>query len=130
MRPIDHFFSQLSRFEAGPGLDGKQLARLSGDFTALVAPLTGARTAGELFDRALGRMELTGGPEKSGGRRPSLQKLGAIAAFFTGEFDDETMSLDDDDWEDLRETLEEISGEMDIDVLTALMGELLNRGKI
>jgi hypothetical protein len=129
MRPIDRFFSQLSRLEAGPGPDRKQLARVSGDFAALVAPLTGKRTAGELFDRALGRAERSGGPGKPG-ERPSFQNLGAIAAFFTGEFDDETMSLGDEDWEDLRETLEEISGEMDIEVLTALMGELLNRGKI
>ncbi|MDR1319555.1 MAG: hypothetical protein LBJ90_08010 [Treponema sp.] len=129
MRPIDRFFSRLSRLEAGPVPDKKQLARVSGDFAALVAPLTGARTAGELFDRALGRIERFGGPGKPGGGS-SLQKLGAIAAFFTGEFDDETMSLEDEDWEDLRETLKEISGEMDIETLTALMGELLSRGKI
>ena len=123
MRPIDQFFFRIGRVEAAPGFDEKQLARLSGDFAALVAPLTGKRTAGELFDRALERVERPGG----GG---SLRKLGAIAAFFIGEFDDETMSLEDEDWEDIRETLEEISGEIDMNVLTALMGELLNRGKI
>jgi hypothetical protein len=129
MRPIDFFFSRLGRLEAAPSFDGKQLARLSGDFAALVSPLIGERTAGELFNRALKRAECPGGTEKPG-RKPSLQNLGAIAAFFTGEFDDATMILGDEDWEDIRETLEEISGEIDINVLTTLMGELLSRGKI
>jgi hypothetical protein len=129
MRPIDLFFSRLSRLEAAPGFDEKQLARLSGDFAALVAPLIGRGTAGELFKRVLERMECPGGAEKPGGGG-SLQKLGAIAAFFIGEFDDNTMTLEDEDWEDIRETLEEISGSIDMNVLTTLMGELLSRGKI
>jgi hypothetical protein len=129
MRPIDLFFSRIGRLEAAPGFDRRRLARLSGDFAALVAPLIGERTAGELFNRALERAGCPGGAEKPGGGH-SLQSLGAIAAFFTGEFDDETMSLEDEDWEDIRETLEEISGEIDMNVLTALMGELLSRGKL
>jgi hypothetical protein len=40
------------------------------------------------------------------------------------------MSLADDDWEDIRETLEEVAGEMNMDTLTALMGDLLSRGKV
>ncbi|MDR1585825.1 MAG: hypothetical protein LBS57_00065 [Treponema sp.] len=127
MRPIDHFFSRLGRLEASPDFDKKQLARVFPDFIALVAPVTGGRAAGELFNRALERMECPGGTGKPGG---APLKLGAIAAFFTGEFDDETMILEAEDWEDIRETLEEISGEIDINVLTAIMGELLSRGKI
>jgi hypothetical protein len=128
MRPIDHFFSRLDRLEASPDSDKKQIARISIDFISLVAPVTGGRTAGELFNRALERIKHSGSTGKPGGA--PFRNLGAIAAFFTGEFDDETMILEDEDWEDIRETLEEISGEIDINTLTALMGELLNRGKI
>ncbi|GHV75166.1 hypothetical protein AGMMS49940_24680 [Spirochaetia bacterium] len=38
------------------------------------------------------------------------------------------MPLEGDDWETIRNTLEDVSGEMDINTLTALMGELLSRG--
>jgi hypothetical protein len=52
-----------------------------------------------------------------------------MAAFFLGEYDD-SMSLGDEDWDDIRETLEEAAGEMEINTLTELMAELLKRGLI
>jgi hypothetical protein len=125
MHPVDHFFSQLTRLEAslrpGVGLDAPAKERLRRDFSVLVGPVTGAPAAEQLFHRAWERLEKRGG---------ALTGFGALAAFFLGEFDDTSMSLEDDDWEDIRETLEEVSGEMDMDTLTALMGELLDRGKL
>jgi hypothetical protein len=127
MRPIDHFLSQLDRLEStrrsGGGLDEKLIQRLSQDFTVLAAPVIGESAAAELFEEALDRME-------SSTAESSLAKFGALAAFLLGEYDDETMELNDDDWSDIRETLEELSGEMDMDTLTALMGDLLARGKL
>jgi hypothetical protein len=123
MRPVDHFFSQLTRLEAslrpGAGLDAAAADRLRRDFSVLIAPVIGAAAAGELFDRARERLD-----------RYGYRRIGALAAFFLGEFDDASMSLEQDDWEDIRETLEEVSGGMNLDALTALMGELLARGKL
>ena len=51
-----------------------------------------------------------------------------MAAFFLGEYDSPSMPLDQADWQEIRGTLEDVSGEMDLNILTALMGELLSRG--
>jgi hypothetical protein len=120
MRPADHFFSQIERLSArNTAGRGKDTERLRRDFTALVGPVTGAGAAEDFFARMLDRIG-------SG----QFARLGAAAAFFLGEFDDETMSLEDEDWEDIRETLTEVSAEINMDALTALMQELLSRGKL
>jgi hypothetical protein len=125
MRPIDRFFSGLARLESSlrPGAvpDAALRERLSRDFTSLTGPVIGPVPAEQLFFRAWERLEKRGG---------SLADLGALAAFFLGDFDDSSMSLGDDDWEDIRETLEEVSADMNLEALTALMGELLDRGKV
>jgi hypothetical protein len=125
MRPIDHFFPRLIRLESslrpGAALDPAAAERLSRDFTALTGPVIGAAAAAELFGRARERLEKRGA---------SLAGFGALAAFFLGEFDDASMSLADDDWEDIRETLEAVSGTIHLDSLTALLGDLLARGKM
>jgi hypothetical protein len=120
MRPADHFFSQIERFEARNSAgQNKDTERLRRDFTALIGPVTGARAAEDFFAGMLARI-----------RPGQFARLGAAAAFFLREFDDETMSLEDEDWDDIRETLTEVSAEINIDTLTALMQELLSRGKL
>ncbi|GHU60549.1 hypothetical protein FACS189445_0140 [Spirochaetia bacterium] len=119
MRPIDHFFSKLASLESSlrvpaSGLPPQDRRRLEQDFCRLIAPVLGAAAAADLCNRTLDR-----GP---GG----LQKLGAMAAFFLGEYDGET--LEDEDWQEIRETLEDVSGDMDLNTLTSLMDELLSRG--
>ncbi|MDR0623238.1 MAG: hypothetical protein LBG10_02295 [Treponema sp.] len=125
MRPVDHFFSQAARLESslrpGSAPEPAAMERLSRNFIALVGPVIGAAAAEELFIRARERLERRGG---------SLTGLGSLAAFFLGEFDGAAMGLADDDWEDIRETLEEVSGEINMDTLTVLMGDLLARRKI
>jgi hypothetical protein len=123
MRPVDHFLSQLDKLERGSAtaLDAAGEDRLVRDFVSLCAPVTGAPAAEDLCRSILYRLR---------GTAPlPLHKLGFAAAFLLGEFDD-TMHLDQDDWEDVRETLEDVSGEMNLETLTALMGELLSRGKL
>ncbi|MDR2257645.1 MAG: hypothetical protein LBE14_00695, partial [Treponema sp.] len=130
MRPIDHFFSRLTRLYAtlrpGTGPDSASADRLRRDFIALVGPVTGAVAAEELFIRARERLEKRGGggadaaPDqmpktRSALERPGCRRFGSLAAFFLGEFDGASMSLEDDDWEDIRETLEEVSGEINMD---------------
>jgi hypothetical protein len=125
MQPIDHFNSQLVKFESsirpGQGLGKKDADFLEGEFVSLIAPILGQAEAVDLFRRTLERCQRAG--------PSSLGKIGAIAAFLLGEEGDDSV-LDAEDWEDIKETLEDLSGEMDLDTLTALMGELLSRGKI
>jgi hypothetical protein len=92
------------------------------DFVSLVGPVTGEAAAAGLFRRVHARCTLPGGVL-------SLMKTGAIAAFFLEDYDD-SVPLDNEDWDDIRETLEESAGEMNLDALTALMDGLLSRGKL
>ncbi|GHV91295.1 hypothetical protein AGMMS50268_17980 [Spirochaetia bacterium] len=120
MRPVDHFLSQLDKLErSGQSLDAAGEERVVREFVSLCAAVIGAAAAEGLGRSILDRLR--------GSARPALQRLGFAAAFLLGEFDD-SMKLDNDDWEDIRETLEDVSGEIDLDTLTALMGELLSRG--
>jgi hypothetical protein len=91
------------------------------EFVSLTAPVIGATAAEDLCAAVLDRLRI---------KQPrQYQKIGVIAAFLLGEFDD-SMDLDDNDWEDIRETLEDSAADMSIDALTVLMGELLSRGKL
>jgi hypothetical protein len=119
MRPVDHFLSKVDRVSAAP-LDSRTRLRFERDFGALVAPVLGAAVAADLYNRTLDRVAADAG----------LRKLGAMAAFFLGEYDEETMPLERDDWEEIRGTIEDISEEIDIKTLSALMGELFSRGAL
>jgi hypothetical protein len=128
MSPIDHFFSQLDRLEQSlkPGeIPGKKDSDyLERDFASLVGPVLGAQEAAEIFRRTQDRMAAVPG------QKFPLGKFGALAAFFLGQFNNDSMALSDDDWDDVQETLKELSGEMNIDTLTALMQDLINLGKL
>lgn len=120
MRPVDHFFSKLAVLENA--LQSPDRSRLEQDFSRLIAPVLGADAAANLCYRTLDRVT------QPADLPLTLRKLGAMAAFFLGEYDEKSMPLEGDDWETIRNTLEDVSGEMDINTLTALMGELLSRG--
>jgi hypothetical protein len=117
MRPADHFLSKADRVSSA-ALDRQARLRFEQDFCALVSPVLGAMAGADLYNRTLNRV-----PGKA-----ALQKLGAMAAFFLGDYDEKTMPLEREDWEEIRGTLEDVSEEIDIKTLTGLMGELLSRG--
>jgi hypothetical protein len=124
MRPADHFLSLLSRHSPGQGGFSRKSSEfdyLKREFSSLVGPVLGRRRAEEFFERAGERIERDGG---------SPLRLGAAAAFFLQEFDDRDMKLKEEDWEDIRETLNEASEEIDLEVLTKLMADLMERGKL
>jgi hypothetical protein len=127
MRPIEKFFSRLDRLalslKPGESPDGQAVSRLCAEFSSLAAPVIGRDAATALFYRTMDRTRGKSRPDLS------LQKPGAMAAFLLEEFED-TQLLDEEDLEDIRHTLEEVSGEINLDTLTALMGELLARGKL
>jgi hypothetical protein len=123
MKESDHFLSRLIALESsGPDRSaGESLAR---EFSRLLSPVIGAAPAEALFARSFDR--LGGRAPKAGG----LRRLGYMAAFFLGEYDDPSMPLMAEDWREIRETLEEASGDIPLNLLTTLMGELLSRGKL
>ncbi|MDR1904745.1 MAG: hypothetical protein LBQ88_20965 [Treponema sp.] len=93
---------------------------MAGDFSALIGPIIGKAAAEGIYYRTLERDAVQSAP---------LDKIGALAAFFLGEYDD-SMPLDAGDWEDIQETLKEVSEEIDINTLGSLMGELVSRHKL
>ncbi|MDR0450474.1 MAG: hypothetical protein LBH26_04335 [Treponema sp.] len=124
MRPVERFLSLLERLEqardsGSASASGDRLAR---EFVNLCAPILGAAAAKDLCAAAFERLKAK--------RPPACRKLGFIAAFLLDDFDDESMELDDEDWKDIREALEDASAGMNLDVLTTLMGGLLSRGKL
>ena len=94
MRPIDHFFSKLASLENSP----QDRSRLEQDFSRLIAPVLGAAAATDLCNRILVPLA---GPW-------ALRKLGAMAAFFLGEYDEKSMPLERTDWQIIRETLKDV----------------------
>jgi hypothetical protein len=136
MRPVDRFLSLLERLEQSRGSAGDPSSgsgarnrereaaedRLAREFVSLAAPVIGAAAAEDLCAAALDRIRVK--------CPPPYRKLGFIAAFLLDDFDDESMQLDNDDWEDIRETLEDASTAMDLETLTDLMNGLLSRGKL
>jgi hypothetical protein len=122
MRPVEHFLSQLDKFERrrGPGEAGVEDSIIRG-FIGLTAPVIGKGAAGDLCGAFLNRSRGNGGP--------CYLKLGYAAAFLLEEFDD-SMELEAAEWEDIRNALEDASGEMDLKTLASLMGDLLSRGKL
>jgi hypothetical protein len=129
MKPIDHFFSQIDvvvRSFRGNNLifsdrEGQQSQdRLMNAFSSLTAPVIGKTAADDICLYCLNKLE---------GENPeSLQKLGFIAAFLLGEYDENSMNLDSSDWNEIKDTLNDVSGEINLDTLTELLGDLLNRG--
>ncbi|MDR0389589.1 MAG: hypothetical protein LBH73_05920 [Spirochaetaceae bacterium] len=114
MRPLDHFFSLADREElCSPE------GRLGREFVKLIAPSLGEASALDLCVRTCARLG-----DKAG------FALGNMAAFLLGEFDDRTMVLDDADWDEIRESIEDAADHIDLTTLTCLMDGLLSRGRL
>jgi hypothetical protein len=122
MYTIDRFISQLDKLSASlqSGKTSRTLEGVERDFAALIAPVIGIRPAEDLAGRMLERIKSSG--------TGSLRKIGYTAAFFLGEYDEASMSLDAEDWQEIKEIIEDTSEEIDIITLTSLMNGLLSRG--
>lgn len=88
----------------------------------MTAPVVGEDAAEELFRSWIDRY--------GSGQAPSYERLGYIAAFIIGEYDDATMKLGDEDWETIRDIVSAEAESMNLDELTRLMGELVSRGAL
>jgi hypothetical protein len=119
MNAAEAFISRVISSASSPG--GESF--LVWEFTRLVGPVIGALAAEDLCRGTLDRLK---------GEKPpgEPRRLGYMAAFFLEEYDDPSMPLTGEDWREIRETLEDAAGDMPLDVLTVLMGELLSRGTL
>lgn len=122
MRPVERFLSDLnkrlqnkSRLEEGLDTD-----RLFLSFSSLVTPVLGLEGSEELFQYWKDSYTHQSVPE--------YLSLGYMAAFVLNEYDDATMSLSPQDYEEIRETLSSVADNVHIDTLTTLMAELVSRG--
>ncbi|GHV89369.1 hypothetical protein AGMMS50267_17290 [Spirochaetia bacterium] len=126
MQPIDHYFSILAGTERSLVTIDPQNVRLQSnsqaarEFSRLLAPIIGAEAAETLYSRTVTALA---------GQTPgTLAKLGYIAAFFLGVYEENTMTLDEQDWQEIRDTIEDASETMNLDTLTGLMDALLSTG--
>jgi hypothetical protein len=120
MRASDHFYTELdlaARRNRGSTVSAAEEASYA--FRRLVGPTVGEDTAEELFNWWL---------ERHGGETPRWDKLGHIGAFILGDYDAATMDLDQEDWEAIRDILSAAADELDLDVLSRLMSDLVSRG--
>ena len=123
MRASDHFYTELeisARRNRGSPATAFEDASLA--FSRLVAPIVATDVAEALFNWWLERY--------GGGDTPCWEKLAHIGAFILGDYDAVTMDLDHDDWEAIRDILSEAAEELDLDVLSRLMAELVSRGAL
>lgn len=56
--------------------------------------------------------------------------LGAYVDLFWKEYEEEDHSLSEEDWTFLREEVSGYAGELDLDILTHVMQQIVSRGKI
>lgn len=123
MRESDHFYSELvlaARRNRGSPAAAIEEASLA--FSHLVSSIVGTDIADELFGWWQQRY--------AGGESPQWEKLGHMAAFTLGDYDVATMDLDKDDWEAIRDILSDAADELDLDVLSRLMADLVSHGAL
>lgn len=121
MRPSDRFLSILGRNYTLP-LQQADQTYLSQNFNSLCSHIIGTEASNSLFEYWLENCAYK--------NKATFLKLGYFAAFLAEEYDAESMPLDAEDFIELRDTLNEAAEEMDMDVLTNLMSELVSSGYI
>jgi hypothetical protein len=123
MRESDHFYSELVQVaRRNRGSLAAAIEEASLAFSQLVSSIVGADIADELFGWWQERY--------AGGAAPQWEKLGHIAAFTLGDYDETTMDLDKDDWVAIRDILSGAADELDLDVLSRLMADLVSHGAL
>jgi hypothetical protein len=121
VRASDHFYSELeSSARRNRGAPSAAIEYASKSFERLIAPTVGAAVAKELFRWWLERHGASDAPR--------WEKLAHVASFVLGDYDDAAMDLDREDWEAIRDVLSEAADELDLAVLSELMGALVSHG--
>lgn len=119
MRASDHFYSELDGLARRNETDLDFAER---SFVRLTAPVVGEVASGELF---------RWWAERHAAALPyAWTKLGHLAAFVLGDYDDSSMDLDSADWSAIRDIVSAEAEVMNLDELTRLMAELVSRGAL
>lgn len=85
-------------------------------------PVVGEIVTEDLFDHWMGKY--------GGGEAPDFERLGDLASFLVGDFDDDRMRLDGEDWEAIRDCVSAEADEMNLDQLTRIMSDLVSHGAL
>lgn len=119
MKAVDHFLSILER-NFSPNIQDSDLQFLRHNFYTYSKPIIGSTGSASLFEywRKNYLQE----------DRASFMKLGYLAAFLMEEYEAVSMPLDQEDFLELRDTLNDAAEEMNMDVLTSLMSMLVSSG--
>ncbi len=119
MRASDHFYSELDGISRRGETDTAYAER---SFLKLTIPVLGETASEEIF---------RWWAERYGAEQPFLwEKLGHFAAFVLGEYDDQTMDLDSEDWAAARDIISAEAEELAMDELTRLMSDLVSHGAL
>ncbi len=125
MRSSDHFYSDLSGLAKRNRGDKQAIeAAARRAFVAACAPSVGDTCAQAFFEHWLGRYDGLGDSDTA------LARLGDIASFVTGDWDEETMELDGEDWASFNDILSAEAEDLDMEVLARLMTFLVERGAL
>lgn len=119
MRASEHFYTELE------GIARKANAEPSSAehaFYRLTAPIVGEAAAEELFRFWEERHAAAGAID--------WPKLGHLASFILGDYDDATMDLNKDDWAAVRDIMSAEAEEMNLEDLTRIMADLVSRGAL
>jgi len=132
MRPADHIYSELELIahslqaakarapEKSAALIKSALESAKTIFMRPAVPILGESAASELFAWWSDR--------HGSADEPRFEKLAHIGSFLIGDYDDEKMDLDTDDWVYIRDSISAEAEEMNMDTLSRLMTDLVNRG--
>ncbi len=134
MRPADHIHSELEAIarslqaakarapEKSAASNKSATESAKTIFMGLAVPILGESAASELFAWWSERHTPADGPR--------FEKLAHIGSFLIGDYDDEKMDLDMDDWASIRDSISAEAEEMNMDTLSRLMTDLVNRGAL
>jgi len=134
MRPADHIYSELEAIARSLKAANARAPEkyLASNFSAiesaktiflrLAVPILGESAASELFVWWSERHGTAG--------EPRFEKLAHIGSFLIGDYDEEKMDLDAEDWAYIRDSISAEAEEMNMDTLSRLMTDLVDRGAL
>jgi len=134
MRPADHIYSELEAIarslqaakarapEESQASTKSAFESVKTIFMRQAVPVLGESAASELF---VWWSERYGTADE-----PRFDKLAHIASFLIGDYDDGKMDLDAQDWAYIRDSISAEAEEMNMDTLSRLMTDLVNRGAL
>ena len=129
MTDIDKFYSDADRIIARAAVPGNTAtAKLAGELSRHF--LLWARDYGDIAAdlAAYWTESYADSLVDDAGRKAAIEWFGSLLSLLAGEFTD-SMDFPDDDWEEIRNVVSSEAESLDIDILTAIMAVIVERGK-